>query len=302
MKIIDRIIPDSLSKHVKRWRYDLRYKRKFKELHGYALNEDNPRTFAEKIFYRKKFGNFDKMAKFADKYTVREYVEKKIGSEYLIPVLGIYKQLKMTDFDELPNEFVVKTTHGSGKNHIEIVKDKSSHDLAKLIDKMNYALTLDFGFIRREIAYTKIEKRIMIEALLPCETGAPDDYKCHCFSNDEIFIGVDQGRFTEHKRSIFDENWNVTDIALNTFPPLEECQKPVNFELMKKLVRKLAEDFDYVRVDFYNINGKIFFGELTLTPANGMESLQAITLEDNWGLKWGDLWVLDKNNEQLYKY
>ncbi|CAM3051822.1 ATP-grasp fold amidoligase family protein [Moritella viscosa] len=301
MKIIDRIIPDSLSKHVRRWRYDLRYKRKFKELHGYELNEDNPNTFAEKIFYRKKFGNFEEMAKFADKYTVRKYVEKQIGAEYLIPILGIYEQLKIADFDDLPNKFVVKTTHGSGKNHIEIVRDKASHDLDKLIEKMNYALTLDFGFVRRELAYTKIEKRIMIESFLPSESDTPDDYKCHCFTNDEIFIGVDQGRFTEHKRSIYDENWNMTDIALNTFPPVEDCKKPVNFELMKQLVRKLAENFDYVRVDFYNINGKMFFGELTLTPANGMESLQAIKQGDNWGEKWGKLWVLDKENKLLYR-
>lgn len=296
IKLIDKLVPDSISKHVRRWVYDRRYKRKFKELHGYELNETSPKTFSEKIFYRKLHGNFDVMSTFSDKYKVRAYVEEKIGKQYLIPLLGVYDKLTIADLENLPNQFVVKTTHGSGKKHIEIVRDKSSHDLKDLVKKMNYALTLDFGYARRELWYTKIEKKIIIEEYLLSSEDAPDDYKCHCFSHNEIYIGVDKGRFQEHKRSIFDKDWKLTNISLNSFPVAENCKKPENFELMKNLAIKLAEDFDYVRVDFYNIDGRIYFGELTLSPANGMEILEP----REYAELWGKLWKLDTNNRNLY--
>jgi len=296
IKIIDQLIPNSISKHLRRWRYDRRYKRKFKELHGYELNETAPTTYAEKIFYRKRYGNFDALSKFSDKYNVREYVQSLIGDEYLIPLLGVYEQLSLNDLKHLPNKFVVKTTHGSGKKHIEIVRDKSSHDLTGLVKRMNHALTLDFGYDRRELWYTKIEKKIVIEEFLECEKDVPDDYKCHCFSNNEIFIGMDRGRFDGHKRSVFDKDWQLTNISLNNFPAVGECEAPKNFELMKELALKLATPFDYVRVDFYNINGKIYFGELTLSPANGMEILEPLEAAEHWG----ELWEMDVTNKDLY--
>lgn len=296
VKLIDKLVPNSISKHLRRWRYDRRYKRKFKQLHGYELNETSPKTFSEKLFYRKCHGNFEELSKYSDKYKVRDYVEKQIGKQYLIPLLGIYDQLTLDDLVHLPNKFVVKTTHGSGKKHIEIVRDKSSHDLESLVKKMNYALTLDFGYDRRELWYTKIEKKIVIEEFLLCDEDVPDDFKCHCFGGKEIYIGVDRGRFQEHKRSVFDKDWALTNISLNSFPALGECEPPKNFELMKELALKLARSFDYVRVDFYNINGKIYFGEMTLTPANGME----ILAPSEYANLWGNLWKIDHNNKELY--
>lgn len=162
---------------------------------------------------------------------------------------------------------------------------------------MNHALTLDFGYDRRELWYTKIEKKIVIEEFLLCDEDVPDDFKCHCFGGTNIFIGVDRGRFQGHKRSVFDENWGLTNISLNSFPALGECTKPKNFDLMKELALKLSQPFDYVRVDFYNINGKIYFGEMTLSPANGMEIL---TPSESANL-WGDLWEIDHNNKELYR-
>ena len=265
-------------------------------MHGYELNETAPKTFSEKLFYRKRYGNFDAMSKFSDKYNVRSYVEEKIGSQYLIPLLGVYERLKLDDMAMLPNQFVVKTTHGSGKKHIEIVRDKSSHDLKGLVKRMNHALTLDFGYDRRELWYTKIEKKIVIEEFLLSDEDVPDDYKCHCFGEHDMYIGVDRGRFQEHKRSIFDKDWKLTNISLNIFSPLGVCDTPPNFELMKTLALKLSEPFDYARVDFYNINGVIYFGELTLCPANGMEILEPRKYAD----LWGDLWKLDKKNKSLY--
>ncbi|MBL4900038.1 MAG: hypothetical protein JKX76_10445 [Colwellia sp.] len=296
VKLIDKLVPNSVSKHLRRWRYEHRYKRKFKELHGYELNEASPKTFAEKLFYRKRYGNFDELSKFSDKYKVRDYVENKIGKQYLIPLLGVYDQLTLDDLSHLPNQFVVKTTHGSGKKHIEIVHDKSSHNLKKLVKKMNYALTLDFGYDRRELWYTKVEKKIVIEEFLISTKDVPDDYKCHCFGGNSIYISVDIGRFQDHKRSVFDENWTLTDISLNCFPPVGDYKAPINFELMKSLALKLASPFDYIRVDFYNIDGKIYFGEMTLSPANGMEILEPRKYET----LWGKLWKLDKKNQLLY--
>lgn len=296
IKLIDKLVPNSLSKHFRRWRYDRRYKRKFKELHGYELNQVSPKTYAEKIFYRKFNGNFKAMSNFSDKYKVRAYIEEKIGKEYLIPLLGAYDRLTLDDLAELPNQFVVKTNHGSGKKHIEIVRDKSSHNLEELVKKMNYALTLDFGYDRRELWYTEIEKKIIIEEFLRSDEDVPDDYKCHCFGGNEIYISVDRGRFQDHKRSVFDKDWALTNISLNSFPPLSVCKKPDNFKLMKVLALKLATEFDYVRVDFYNINGKVYFGEFTFSPANGMEILEPREYADIWG----NLWKLDSKNQKLY--
>lgn len=296
VKFFDKLVPNSLSKHLRRWRYDRRYKRKFKQLHGYDLNVISPQTYAEKIFYRKFNGNFKEMSNFSDKYKVREYIENKIGKQFLIPLLGVYDHLTLGDLVDLPNQFVVKTNHGSGKKHIEIVHDKSSHDLEGLVKKMNYALTLDFGYDRRELWYTKIDKKILIEEHLIPNGDAPDDYKCHCFSNNEIFIAVDRDRSQGHKRSVFDENWALTDISLSSFPSIGTCDEPKNFDLMKSLALTLSEDFDYVRVDFYNLNGKIFFGELTFAPANGMGILEPKQYAD----LWGELWKLDIKNEALY--
>lgn len=296
IKLIDKLIPHSLSKHFRRWRYDQRYKRKFAQLHGYELNTTSPKTYAEKIFYRKQHANFEAMSFFSDKYKVRTYVEEKIGKQYLIPLLGVYDKLKLEDLADLPNQFVVKTTHGSGKKHIEIVHDKSSHDLKGLVTKMNHALTLDFGYERRELWYTKISKKIIIEKHIVPTGETPDDYKCHCFSNNEMYIAVDKDRSHGHKRSVFDKNWNLTEISLSSFPPVGSCEKPENFELMKELALILSQDFDYVRVDFYNLAGKIFFGELTFAPANGMGILEPREYAD----LWGDLWQLDVNNPKLY--
>ncbi len=294
--IIDKIIPNRISKYFRRWRYDRRYHRKFYELHGYELNEDSPSTFSEKIFYRKKYGNFDAMALYSDKYAVREYVKSVIGAEYLVPLLGVYTKLTIEDLDNLPNKFVVKTTHGSGKRHIEIVRDKSSHNLLALVKKMNHALTLDFGYARRELWYTKIPKKIIIEEFLESGTDTPDDYKFHCFAGTELYIAVDEGRFEHHKRSVFNAEWELTDIRLNSFMPIGLRAKPDNFDLMKKLVRKLATGFDYIRVDIYSVNGKIYFGEFTHAPANGMEQLKP----DSMNELWGKLWEIDPQNEHLY--
>ena len=296
IKLIDKLIPNSITKYFKRWIYDRRYQRKFMEVHGYALNEESPSTFSEKLFYRKQYGNFEEMAKFSDKYAVRAYVESKIGKPYLIPILGVYKKLTLNDMDKLPNQFVVKTTHGSGKKHIEIVLDKKSHNLKSLIEKMNHALTLDFGYERKELWYTKIDKKIIIEQLLPNSGAGPDDYKFHCFGNEKMYIVLDRGRFKEHKRSVFDENWQLTKVTLNSYPALDNIDKPINFDIMKTLAETLSADFDYIRVDFYNIKGKIYFGELTFSNANGMSKLSP----ENFDRLWGDLWNIDHENRQLY--
>lgn len=276
--------------------YELLKNNMFEKYYGYRLNIKNPETFSEKIFFRKYFGNNEVMANYADKYKVRDFVRDKIGEEYLIPLYGVYDKLTIDDLEKLPEKFVVKTNHGSGDLHIEIVKCKSSHDLKMLVHKMNHALTLNYGYAAHERYYSFIERKIIIEKYMEGSNGELSDYKFHCFKGTGHFVAVDEGRFVEHLRSVYDENWNLTDIKLNDFKPIGYRDKPKNFELMQELALKLASDFDYVRVDLYNVNGNIYFGEITQTPANGLERITPI----KYAKIWGEMWKMDVNNKELY--
>jgi len=275
-------------------------KKKFKKIHSYELNLKKPKTFNEKIQYRKVYGNHKFMSLIADKYRVRKYVKDRIGEEYLIPLLAVYDRITVEDLKKLPNQFVIKTNHGSGKNHIEIVRNKIEVNLEELALKMNKALKENFGYGTYQDFYSLIEPKIMVEELLLDNNQIPEDYKFHCFKNkgnNKIFIQVDKGRFDKHKRNLYDENWGFIEMKHNSiYLHSKPMKEPNNFSEMKKLAISLLEDFDYIRVDFYSINGKIYFGELTQTHGNGFEEFEPLC----WDEIWGKFWELEYDNRQLY--
>ncbi|MGF1756328.1 hypothetical protein L4C33_22455, partial [Vibrio makurazakiensis] len=278
---------------MKKLKYELFRGRLFKKKHGYPLNISSPTTFNEKIYYRKYYGNHEEMALIADKYKVRELVSKRIGAEYLIPLLGVYDKFSISDWDDLPEQFVLKTNHGSGFNHIQIVTNKQKENPYAIIEKMNKALKDDFGSISHEPFYEKIDRVILAEKYLDSGLMVPDDFKFHCFE-DEMFIQIDRGRYGSHSRSIYDHNWNEMDYKLNSsYPKINGIMPPINLSKMIELAKCLADNFDYIRVDFYNLDGKIYFGELTQTHGNGLEDFKP-TLVDR---EWGDYWKLDKDNK-----
>ncbi|MBY7822346.1 hypothetical protein KW418_18930 [Vibrio fluvialis] len=292
---LKKILPESVSVQLRRIKYELTKKNKFKRYHGYDLCISDPKTFNEKLYYRKYHGNHEFMAEKADKYLVRKYVERKVGKEILIPLVGVYDRLNEDIWETLPDEFVVKSNHGSGSDHLEIITSKKDADKKRIIEKMNKAVSQSFGTVNHQPFYDLIDRKIVVEEYLKSNQDTPDDFKFHVFKN-KIFIQVDVDRYTDHKRSLYDEDWNKLESKLNSKYEYASKEKPVNLDKMISIARNLAEDYDYVRVDLYNIDGRIYFGEITQTHGNGTEDFKPTTTD----LEWGMLWDLDKNNRKLY--
>ena len=237
------------------------------------LDLDNPKTFNEKIQWSKLYDSTPIKTRLADKFLVRDWVAEKIGEEYLIPLLGVYDYFEEIDFDKLPNQFVIKCNHGCGYNII--VKDKSKLDLNEVKAKLDKWMTENFAFKWGvELHYRDIPPKIIIEKFMDDGTGDLRDYKFTCFNGEPEFIWMDSDRHSEHKRNLYDLQWNQLDYKVNskysTFPSPE---KPECLEEMVELARKLSADFNYVRVDFYIINNRVYFGEMTFTSSSGTEDI-----------------------------
>lgn len=243
----------------------------FKKLQNKPLDFDNLQTFTEKLQWIKLFDATELKSRLSDKYLVRSWVAEKIGAQYLIPLLGVWNNFDDINFDLLPNQFVLKCNHGFGMNII--VRDKNSFDFERAREKINAWLTIDFGAQNTlELHYTRIDRKIIAESFLT--DGAPEltDYRFLCFGGKIIYCQCLTDRSANPKLDYFDENWNVTNVERNDYPRSEQPENippPQNFELMKKLATTLAQDFAFVRVDFYEVEGKVYFGRMSFTPVGG---------------------------------
>ena len=264
-------------------------KLRFYLTHKYKLNLKNPKTWNEKIQYRKLYGDHELYAQYVDKYLVREKIKEIIGEEYLIPHIAKFEQIKPNDIDSLPNSFVIKTSNGGGGENVKIVKDKLNLNKEKLCKEFNKYIKIRNGKKTDEPFYDVNHPVIIIEKLiLDSESKLPNDYKFHCFNQEEnikIIVGVDTGRFENHCRNFYDENWNLMDLKIAKKNTNLEIEKPKNFDLMIDIVKKLSRNFEYSRIDMYNVNGKIYFGEITFCHGSGYEKLSY-----EWDLKMGKMW------------
>lgn len=249
---------------LKRWYYK-RTKRK--------LNLHNPETFNDKIQWSKLYDSTPIKTKLADKYAVRAWVKEKIGEEYLIPLLGVYDKFEDIPFDTLPEQFVIKCNHGSGYNII--VKSKASLDYKEIKRKLDNWLKEDFAFRSLELHYLGIKRRILIEQYISDETGELNDYKFLCFDGKPAFIWVDVSRYTSHKRNVYDTNWNLLPYKFHTYDSCPGVPKPITLSKMLYLAAVLSKDFNFVRVDFYQAHGHVFFGEITFTSSSGAEQISS---------------------------
>jgi hypothetical protein len=232
----------------------------------YPLNWSNPQTFCEKINILKTGRLSGLHTKVADKVAVREFVAKKIGENYLVPLFGIFDTANDIDYSKLPNQFAIKANHGSGWNIICV--DKNQLNWKKATKKLNYWLGLNAYYLSREQQYKKIRPKLIVEYLIDEE---PNDYKFFCFEGIPKLIQVDYSRFTKHSRSIYDMDWNLTPYKIR-YPQIPvTIPKPKGFQEMIVIARKLSADFQFCRVDLYNVDGKIYFGEITLFPGGGVE-------------------------------
>jgi hypothetical protein len=226
----------------------------------------NPRTFNEKISFIKFNVRNPKSPIVADKYEVRKFVGERIGSNFLVPLIGVFDRIEDIDFNVLPKKFVLKLNNGSGFNYICL--DKQKLDVGYVTNLFKKALNTNIYYLSREWHYKEIKSRLVIEKFLGSNIK---DYKVHCNKEEGPFcIQVDLDRFSLHKRSIYDLNWNKLDIKYVYSIASSEIDKPLNFDLMLELARKLSVDFIYSRIDFYEIEGDLYFGEITLHPEGGV--------------------------------
>lgn len=270
---------------------------KYYERLGKRLNWENPTTYTEKLNVSKVYMDSAIKSNLTDKYKVRDWVEKVIGGEYLIPLLGVYDSFDEINFDDLPKSFVIKCNHDSGS--VTIVKDKSVLNLKELKEKYSYYLKRNYALFGYEMHYNNIKPKIIIEKYLGEHAN---DYKFLCFGGKAYYCWIDFDRFANHTRNIYDLNWNPQPfkIGVKDFSNYsQKIEKPKEFSDMCNIVNKLCKDFDQVRVDLYLINGKIYFGEMTFTSASGFGKITP----DEWDKKIGSLWSFDNciRNEKVNK-
>ncbi len=261
------------------------------------LDWNNLQRYTEKMQWKKIYsiGPLEKMA--SDKYAVREWVEKKIGSEYLIPIHGVWERFEDINFDSLPKRFVMKTTHGSAS--IVIVKNKDTFDKKYTELMFKVWMSFDYAFASFEMHYKDIPRRIIVEHYMEDQYGELRDYKFMCFNGKPYCCWVDKGRYSDHTRDIFDMNWNLLPFT-DCFPNSgENTPRPQNFEKMVEIVTKLSEDFGHVRVDLYNVDGQIYFGELTFCESSGFANIQP----EEYDFRLGEMWNLAIDcNATMNKY
>jgi len=270
--------------------------RRYQEHFGTYPDLCDPRKYSEKIQWRKLFDRNEIYTLCADKYRVREYVSERIGKEYLIPLLQVCESPEQIDYSTLPHSFVIKTNHASRTNIL--VEDSSTIDKDEIGEKLTSWLKLNFyrelpegkANQGREWQYRDIKPLVMIEEMLKeDEGGTPNDYKIHCFrknSGTEVFIQLDLDRFANHERNIYDESWNRLPFSYAYEQSETDIEKPVALDKMIDIAKSLSEAFDYVRVDFYLVKGRIFFGELTFTPENGFGKFVPPEFDSLIGDKW----------------
>ena len=267
--------------------------KKFKENLGYEIDFfKEPKTFNQKIQFRKLYDNNPLYSICSDKYRVREYVKKKIGEEYLIPLYLVTDKLTEEQWKKLPNQFVAKANHNSGP--VQIVKNKNKVNKKEIIKELNNQLKLDYGILSMEKFYSDIkERKIIVEKFLTIIDEIPADYKFHCFNYKDEFkcfiehiVGRKENNLSTYKSVYYDENWNKMPFTIESKNYDYIVEKPKNFKKMLEIVKKLSEDFNYVRVDLYNINEKIYFGELTFCDGSGLAKFKP----EAWDYKFGSYW------------
>lgn len=244
------------------------YKARFKK----DINLDNPETYSEKLQWLKLHDHNPIYPTLVDKYRAKDYISKIIGEQYVVPLLGVWEKYDQIDFSKLPDQFVLKCNHDCGG--IVICKDKTKFRLNDAKEKIENGLSKDYSDGLREWPYTKVKRCIIAEPYLEDEkTKELRDYKFFCFDGQVVlmFVATDrQNPKEETKFDFFDMDYNHLDLINGHCNAASIPEKPENFELMKSLASKVSQGFPHMRVDFYEVNGKVYIGELTLYHWSGL--------------------------------
>lgn len=261
-------------------------KQRYLRVHGRPLTGANPRTFTEKLYWRMLAWNQVAppiFVQLVDKLSAREYVASKVGTEYLPRLLWYGQDPELIPFNALPIEYVVKTNHAS--RQVLVVSEPADHNA--IIATCKKWINTNFYWVAREGQYLNILPQVMIEECLRDRDGSlPLDYKIWCFNGVAALVQVIN--FSRDSHSFYDTSWKAMDLSYSVGKSKPDRAKPAHLEEMVSLATRLSVGFGFVRVDLYNLNGRIFFGELTFTPTAGEMKL----MPDRWDLELGKRWEM----------
>lgn len=256
--------------------------KRFYKIMGYKPDLENPRTFNEKLQWFKLHVRDPRTTRCADKYAVREYVAEKIGKEYLVPLIGVYDSVEEIDIDKLPEKFVLKPSHESGC--VILCHNKNTINWKEQADVMKNWLRENYYYQKGEWQYKNISPKILCEEMLH---GEIVDYRFFCFSGVPVLVKATLDMGHSMRKDFFDLNFRlVSNENRNCEINKELFLKPPQWDEMIRIAKKLSSEFPFVRVDLYDLEGKVYFGELTFTPADGMDDY----LPKKWDKKMGDMY------------
>ena len=264
----------------------------FKKTIGRSLNLRNPQTFNEKLQWLKLYDRKPIYTAMVDKYEAKKYVANIIGDQYIIPTIGVWNNFDEIEFDSLPLQFVLKTTHDSGG--VVVVKDKRKLDIDSARSKIEKSLRRNYYYsLGREWPYKNVKPRIIAEKYMSDESGISQDsgeltdYKLMCFNGKVRCTFTCTDRFNGGlKVTFFDNDWNVLPFERHYPKSDKPIARPRQFEKMKELAEKLSKDIPFVRTDFYEVGDDIYFGELTFFPGSGFEEFNP----ESWDYELGS-WI-----------
>ena len=261
---------------------------------GKLVDFKNPKTFNEKLQWLKLYDRKDDYTVLVDKYEVKKYIEKTIGKEYVIPTIGVYDCFDDIDFTKLPEKFVIKCTHDSGS--VVVVNDKNSFDMQKAKEKIDKGMKNNGYLYGREWPYKNVKRRVIVEKYLTDEEdGTLKDYKFFVFGGEVKCFKVDFDRLIGHRANYFDRDGNLLRFGEEVCPPdyNKKIVLPNNLKKMISLAEKLSNNIPFVRIDFYNVQNDIYFGEITFYPASGFGSF----MPESWDEKLGGFIPLEAEEQ-----
>lgn len=251
---------------------------------GEKLDLKNPKTFNEKLQWLKLYYRQPRLVQLVDKVAVRDWVAQTIGEEYLVPAIGVWESPEEIDFEALPEKFVLKCNHNSGLGMC-ICTDKAKLNIPEVKAGLQKGLGQNYYLHGREWPYKNVPRRILGEAFLEDPAGDLKDYKFMCFNGEVKCSFVCSDRFSGKGLHVtfFDRDWQVMDFTRSYPRVAEGFPKPQSYEEMVHLAQTLSQGLPFVRVDFYELAGRIYFGEMTFFPGNGMEAFQPASWDATLG-------------------
>lgn len=262
--------------------------KKWDTMFSEKLNLNNPKTFNEKLQWLKLYDRNPLYTTLVDKYEVKKYIADKIGKEYVVPAYGVWDKFDDIDFDSLPDQFVLKCTHDSGG--LVICKDKSAFDRISAREKIQKSLKTNYYYSGREWPYKNVKPRVLAEKYMEeADIGDIHDYKFYCFDGEVKALYIVSERHdlnVETKHDFFDADYNHLPIFQGHPNAAVPPKKPINFEKMKELASILSAGIPHVRVDFYEVDGKVYFGEMTFFTYGGFTPF----VPEEWDYKFGE-WI-----------